>query len=118
MPSAPDVLALLTALAGGGGPLLRPETVACMTTETITPRQRAPSAEFLGDGLSWGLHVGVRAEDGRWGRDGGSGTSAWVDPARDVVGVLLTQRGFGGPEDTAAAFGAAVGTACPSGAAA
>lgn len=106
--SAPDVLALLTALADGGGPLLRAETVTRMTTESITPAQRSPAADFLGDGLSWGLHVGVRPAEGRWGWDGGTGTSAWVDPRRDVVAVLLTQRGLGGPEDEPTAFWAAV----------
>lgn len=114
--SAPDVLGLLAALADGGPPLLRPETVAHMTAEAITSDQRAPSADFLGDGLSWGLHVGVRPVEGRWGWVGGSGTSAWVDPRRDVVGVLLTQRGFAGPEDTATEFWDAVHEACRSGA--
>ena len=111
--SAPDVLALLTALADGGGPLLRPETVARMTAESITPSQRAPSAEFLGEGLSWGLHVGVRPADGRWGWDGGSGTTAWADPGRDVVAVLLTQRGMAGPEDLPTEFWATVHESCP-----
>jgi CubicO group peptidase (beta-lactamase class C family) len=34
---------------------------------------------------------------GRWGWDGGTGTSAHVDPTRDIAGVLLTQRGLTGP---------------------
>lgn len=106
--SAPDVLALLSALADGGGPLLQPQTVARMTAEAITPAQRAPSADFLGEGRSWGLHVGVRPADGRWGWDGGSGTTAWADPRRDVVAVLLTQRGTAGPEDLPTAFWRAV----------
>lgn len=112
--SAPDVLALLAALADGGPPLLRPETVARMTAEAITSDQRAPSAGFLGDGLSWGLHVGVRPDEGRWGWDGGSGTSAWADPRRDVVGVLLTQRGVT-PEGTATAFWDVVHDTCSRG---
>ena len=36
---------------------------------------------------------------GRFGWDGGTGTSAWADPARDVVGVLLTGRFPSGPDD-------------------
>ena len=112
--SAPDVLSLLTALTDGGGPLLRPATVARMTSEAITAAQRTPSADFLGDGVSWGLHVGVRPADGRWGWDGGSGTSAWADPRRELVAVLLTQRGFAVPEDAPDAFWAAVrGTPAP-----
>ena len=29
---------------------------------------------------------------GRYGWDGGMGTSAYMDPAEDLVGILLTQR--------------------------
>jgi CubicO group peptidase (beta-lactamase class C family) len=63
--------------------------------------------------------VGVDVEDreqpfrrtGRWGWDGGSGTSAWVDPQRQLAGVLLTQRMWTGEQDEPNAFWAAV-TAC------
>jgi len=51
-------------------------------------------------GGSWGLATGVDVEaaepwmaPGRWGWDGGTGTTARVDPTRGTVGVLLTQRG-------------------------
>ena len=102
------MLALLTAVESGGGAVLQPTTVQRMTTEAITVAQRTSSAGFLGDGLSWGLHVGVRPEQGRWGWDGGSGTSAWADPGRDVAAVLLTWRGMAGPEDEPREFWAAV----------
>jgi CubicO group peptidase (beta-lactamase class C family) len=36
---------------------------------------------------------------GRWGWDGGTGTTAHVDPTRGIVGVLLTQRMMTGPLD-------------------
>ena len=29
---------------------------------------------------------------GRYGWDGGYGTSAYMDPAEDMVGILMTQR--------------------------
>ena len=35
---------------------------------------------------------------GRWGWDGGTGTTARVDPTRDTVGVLLTQRAMTGAQ--------------------
>jgi CubicO group peptidase (beta-lactamase class C family) len=44
------------------------------------------------------------ATPGRWGWDGGTGTSAWADPARDLVAVLLTQRLYGGPDDEPVEF--------------
>jgi CubicO group peptidase (beta-lactamase class C family) len=98
--TAPDVLAFFCALADGGKPLLGPDSVAAMTTDTLTAAQRAEVADFLGPGRSWGLQVGVQVEPaepwdqpGRWGWDGGTGTTAYVDPQRDLVAVLLTQRG-------------------------
>ena len=65
--------------------------------------------------LSWGLHVGVQPDQGRWGWDGGSGTSAWADPRRELVAVLLTARGTG-PEDAPTDFWHAVHEACGTGA--
>jgi CubicO group peptidase (beta-lactamase class C family) len=98
--TAPDVLAFLSALADGGGPVLGPASVAAMTTDTLTSGQRSEAADFLGPGRSWGMQVGVQVEPaapwdqpGRWGWDGGTGTTAYVDPGQDLVAVLLTQRG-------------------------
>jgi len=98
--SAPEVLASFCALADGGTPVLGADAVSRMTTDALTPAQRAESSDVLGAGRSWGLQVGVQveaagswAQPGRWGWDGGTGTSAAVDPGRDLVGVLLTNRG-------------------------
>ncbi|MCZ2839458.1 serine hydrolase domain-containing protein [Modestobacter sp. VKM Ac-2985] len=104
--SAPDVLAFFGALADGGGPLLGPGSVAAMTTGALTTAQRVEAADFLGTGCSWGLQVGVQvepgepwAQPGRFGWDGGTGTTAYADPDRDLVAVLLTARGMAGPGD-------------------
>ncbi len=110
--TAPDVLAVLTALADGGTPLLRPESARAMTSDQLTAAQRAASAEDLDPDTSWGFSVGVSYggrpfAPGSWGWDGGTGTSAWVDPQRDLAGVLLTQRLMTGPEDAADWFWAA-----------
>ena len=78
---------------------VRPHLRSRRAQLAVPPRPRGPS---------WGLHVGVRPGEGRWGWDGGSGTSAWVDPRRDVVAVLLTQRGFAGPDDEPKEFWGAV----------
>jgi CubicO group peptidase (beta-lactamase class C family) len=114
--TAPDVLTFLAALADGGGPLLPAGAVAAMTGNALTPAQQAAAAVFLGPGRSWGLQAGVDVADrdepfrrrGRWGWDGGTGTSAWVDPDRDLAGVLLTQRLMAGPQDEPTAFWAAL----------
>ena len=99
--TAPDVLGFLAALADGGGPVVGPGSVAAMTTDSLTAGQRAQIGSFVGPGRSWGMQVGVQvapgeawATPGRWGWDGGTGTVGWVDPARDLVAVLLTTRGW------------------------
>jgi CubicO group peptidase (beta-lactamase class C family) len=104
--SAPDLLTFLGALADGGAPLLGPGSTTALPTGALTAAQRAEAAGFLGAGRSWGLQVGVQlepaepwAQPGRWGWDGGTGTTGWVDPARDLVAVLLTNRGMAGPGD-------------------
>ena len=48
---------------------------------------------------------------GRWGWTGGMGTCAYVDPSRDAVSVLLTQRCMTGPDDGPEPFWAAVAEA-------
>src|SRR4051794_6077168 len=104
--TAPEVLTFLGALADGGGPLLTPGSVAQLTADALTPAQRATAAGFLGPGRTWGLQTAIDlaptvpgAAPGGWGWDGGTGTSAWVDPGRDLVAVLLTQRMTSGPTD-------------------
>jgi CubicO group peptidase (beta-lactamase class C family) len=108
--SAPDVLRFLCAVVDGALP-----GVAPMTRDQLTPGQLAAARDFLGPGRSWGFQVAVDTEPlrpwrtpGRWGWDGGTGTSAWADPGRDVVAVLLTQRMMTGPHDEPDAFWGAV----------
>ncbi len=104
--TAEDVLTFLCALTDGGAPVLRGASVAAMTSDSLTPAQRRGAGDFLPAGTSWGLQVGVDTGGGepwqaagRWGWDGGTGTTGWVDPHRDLVAVLLTTRGYGGPGD-------------------
>ena len=84
--------------------LSRP-TVAAMTTDQMTPEQKAASPFFPGfwDNRGWGLGVsmitrrdGVASSPGRFGWDGAFSTSWSSDPAEDMIGILMTQRlGFG-----------------------
>jgi CubicO group peptidase (beta-lactamase class C family) len=112
--TAPDVLAVFGALADGGAPLLGPASTTAMTTDQLTDAQKERSADELdGGSTTWGYQVGIHLYGrplgaGAWGWDGGTGTSAWADPARDVIGVLLTQRLMSGPDDAADWFWAAV----------
>jgi CubicO group peptidase (beta-lactamase class C family) len=80
--------------------LARP-SVEVMTTDQITPAQKAASPFFPGfwDNRGWGFGVsmittrnGVAAVPGRYGWDGGFGTSWSSDPHEDMVAILMIQR--------------------------
>jgi CubicO group peptidase (beta-lactamase class C family) len=96
-----DVLAFGRMLLSGGGPLLSRATVAAMTTDQLTPAQKEVVAWVPWDGTGWGFGVGVATErvgidanPGRFGWDGGLGTSFACDPGEDLVGTVLTQSMF------------------------
>jgi len=89
-----------------GSRLLSRPSVELMTTDQITPEQKAASPFFPGfwDSRGWGFGVSVitRRDDlshtpGRYGWDGGYGTSWYVDPAEGLIGILLTQRVLDSP---------------------
>jgi CubicO group peptidase (beta-lactamase class C family) len=113
--TAGDVLRFYGAMADGGTPVLTPASLALMTADALDDAQRADALPFVGPGGSWGLGTGVDLESampgmsrGRWGWDGGTGTGARVDPARDTVAVVLTQRAMTSPDDGFETFWAAV----------
>jgi CubicO group peptidase (beta-lactamase class C family) len=88
-----------------GGRILSRASVALMTSDQITPEQRAGSEIFFGSHASWGLGmaVDIRRDQlfhvpGRFGWDGGFGTSAYTDPAEGMIGILFTQRLMDSPE--------------------
>ena len=84
--------------------LSRP-TVLAMTTDQLTPEQKAVSPFFPGfwDSRGWGFGVSmvtrrdtISSTPGRFGWDGAFGTSWASDPAEDMVCILMIQRmGFG-----------------------
>jgi len=85
--------------------LSRP-SVELMTTDHITPEQKAASPFFPGfwDNRGWGFGMSVitRRDDeagvpGRYGWDGGYGTSWYSDPKEDIVAILMTQRVWDSP---------------------
>jgi CubicO group peptidase (beta-lactamase class C family) len=91
--TAEDLLRFFTAMADGA--LV---DTSEMTRDQLTDAQRAMAAPILGEGNSWGYGTGVTAA-GAWGWSGGTGTTAAVDPVKDTVAVLLTQRALTGPLD-------------------
>ena len=81
-------------------------SVELMTTDQLTPEQKAVSGLFPGffDSLGWGFGVSVvtRRDDiaavpGRYGWDGGLGTSWYSDPREDMVIILMTQSAWASP---------------------
>jgi CubicO group peptidase (beta-lactamase class C family) len=76
-----------------------------MTTDQITLEQKLGSEIFFGDNRGWGMGVSVftRRDDlshvpGRFGWDGGYGTSWYSDPNENLTGILLTQRMMDSPQ--------------------
>jgi CubicO group peptidase (beta-lactamase class C family) len=84
----------------GGERVLSRACVELMTSDRLTPEQKTEKDAF-GDhfgrhgGYGFGMAVRTHRRDlaspGQFGWDGGLGTSAYADPAEDLVGVLLTQ---------------------------
>jgi CubicO group peptidase (beta-lactamase class C family) len=91
--TATDLLALARMLLGGGAAVLTPDAVRAMTTDQLTPAQKANGG--LGPdffvGRSWSFCQSV-LDSGAYGWDGGFGTSWLVDPNHDLVVIVLTQR--------------------------
>ena len=87
----------------GGRQLLSAASVRQMTTDHLTPAQRAASQLFLeGQGWGFGGSVDVAAIDawnvpGRYGWVGGTGTAAHLTAATGTVSILLSQLEMSGP---------------------
>ncbi|TAM68209.1 MAG: class A beta-lactamase-related serine hydrolase [Microbacteriaceae bacterium] len=124
--TAPDYLAFLAALEDDG--LLPTSLRAQMTSDQLTSQQREGADDILGAATSWGWQVSVELRNadvaagrapsaepwrapGRYGWTGGSGVSAYVDPSRDLIGVVFTQRLMSGPLDTFSYFWAPLAAA-------
>lgn len=111
--TAPDYLILLQALLNGGGVggkgILRPQTVALMSTNqignldagilrTTNPALSSDVDFFPGVRLRWGLGDMINVDPVPDGRRAGSQTWAglyntyyWIDPASRIAGVIMMQ---------------------------
>ncbi|MCZ8546301.1 beta-lactamase family protein [Mesorhizobium qingshengii] len=97
--TAGDVLKLLEAVRSGGGPVIRPETAAAMTTDAIS------GLETTMPGWGWGLGFGILRDPlaastpqaaGTWRWGGVYGHSWFVDPTLDLTVVALTNTAIAG----------------------
>jgi CubicO group peptidase (beta-lactamase class C family) len=94
-----DLLAFARMLLGGGAPALSADAAHSMTTDQLTSEQKANGGlgpDFF-TGRSWAFCQAV-LDSGVFGWDGGFGTSLMVDPSRDLIVIVLTQRMFESPE--------------------
>lgn len=90
----------------GGERILSRLSVETMTTDHLTPGQKAVSGLVPGyfDSHGWGFGVSIvtRRDDvagsvGKFGSDGGLGTSWYSDPREDMVTILMTQAAWTSP---------------------
>ena len=93
--TADDLLAFARMLLNGGAGVLTADAARAMTTDQLTPAQKARGGlgpDFF-TGRSWSFCQSV-LDSGAFGWDGGLGTSWLVDPAHDLTVIVLTQRMF------------------------
>jgi CubicO group peptidase (beta-lactamase class C family) len=104
--TAGDFLAFVEMLLKGGAPLLARPSVETMTTDQLTPAQKAVSGFYPDDfdARGWGFCVGIstRREDpsapvGQYGWDGGLGTIWRNDPSEEMITLLLTNAAWTSP---------------------
>ena len=89
----------------GNERILSRPAVELMTTDQLAPAQKAGSELFFNDNRGWGfgLSVFTRRDQlcnvpGRYGWEGGYGTSWYSDPMENLTGILLTQRMMESPQ--------------------
>jgi CubicO group peptidase (beta-lactamase class C family) len=109
--TAEDYLAFATALLAGGTQggervLSRP-SVTLMTTDWLTPAQKAVSGFWPGyfDTIGWGFGMSVRTHRthlgpsvGSYGWPGFYGTAWYNDPAEDMSAIVMMQRAHMGDQ--------------------
>jgi CubicO group peptidase (beta-lactamase class C family) len=87
--------------AYGGECILSRPSIELMTMDHLTPEQKAASPFFenFWSTRGWGLGLSVVTGrndladvPGRFGWDGAFGTSWYVDPKEEMVGIFMTQR--------------------------
>jgi CubicO group peptidase (beta-lactamase class C family) len=90
----------------GSTRILSRPSIEAMTTDQLTPEQKAVSGLgpnfFDNHGWGFGVSIVTRRVDlagsiGTFGWSGGLGTTWWTDLREELVGVLLTQRAWTSP---------------------
>jgi CubicO group peptidase (beta-lactamase class C family) len=81
--------------------LVAASSIEMMTTNQITPEQQEMGRLILGPNTGWGFGVSVLVKPdsftthpGRYGWNGGLGSSWWNDPSQGPIAIILTERAF------------------------
>jgi len=85
--------------------LLAANSIEMMTANHLTPEQQQMGRVILGDNTGWGFGVSVltKSDDlakrsGRYGWNGGLGSSWWNDPNQRLIAIIMTERAFDSPD--------------------
>lgn len=100
---------MLNNVTHGGELILSRLSVEAMTTDQLTDVQKAGGALILGDNRGWGFGVAIVTKrdrlssvPGRYGWDGGYGTSWSNDPKEEMIGIFMTQVLWDSPDGPSA----------------
>lgn len=104
-----DYLAFCRMLLDGGRAgavrILSRPSLTLMTSDHLTAGQKEANPVFFHGNSGWGFGtaVDIRRDhawmsSGRFGWTGGHGTTAYVDPSEELIGILFTQRLMESPE--------------------
>jgi CubicO group peptidase (beta-lactamase class C family) len=81
--------------------LVAASSIEMMTANQLTPEQQQMGRLIFGENASWGFGVsvltkpdGLAARAGRYGWNGGLGSSWWNDPNEGLTAIILTERTF------------------------
>ncbi|MEU4741539.1 serine hydrolase domain-containing protein [Actinosynnema sp. NPDC023658] len=107
--TARDFFAFASALHAGGSHrgqrVLSPQSVELMTSDHLTPEQKAAPGFWLGKELGWGFGMSVLTHTSRFGPSAGSygwsgfyGTAWYNDPAEDLTAIFFLQRAHSGDQ--------------------
>src|ERR1044072_1748364 len=88
-----------------GERILSRPSVDLMMSDQLTPAPKEGTELVFGGRARWGLggavitpRTALWATPGRYGWDGGYGSSAHLDPAEDMAGILMTTRMMESPQ--------------------
>lgn len=81
--------------------LVTASSIEMMTANQLTPDQQHMGRLILGENMGWGFGVsvltkpdGLATRAGRYGWNGGLGSSWWNDPNESLTAIILTERAY------------------------